>query len=328
LDNGSASLCGDGEPRQVTVAFVCPAAGSGGQLVPDSWSGVNLPGSCEYTYNFETCAACAGGCADPPPPPPTGQSCSASCAGTTSDGTHFDLSALMGADYQTSGSDRGADTFYLNVCGTAKQECPDDAGDPVVTEGMAVHTVEAGGCYVLGQYTGDNCRWTANPGGEEGVALVLDNGSSNLCGDGSPREVTVDFLCPAAGSKGQLVPNSWSGVNLPGTCEYTYTFETCAACAGGCADPPPPPPTPCCEPKYFKYATLCHPITDKVACTDENEGFGDTCTWTCAEKGECDANKPQFQSFCSTHTTESECASVSQTCTWNDRKQIKTSLRK
>ena len=81
-------------------------------------------------------------------------------------------------------------------------------------------------------------------------------------------------------------------------------------------------------PKYFKYATLCHPITDKVACTDENEGFGDTCTWTCAEKGECDANKPQFQSFCSTHTTESECASVSQTCTWNDGKQIKTSLRK
>ena len=33
-------------------------------------------------------------------------SCAASCKGTTSDGTQFDLSALMGQDYQTVGSDQ------------------------------------------------------------------------------------------------------------------------------------------------------------------------------------------------------------------------------
>ena len=172
-------------------------------------------------------------------------SCSASCKGTTSDGTQFDLSALMGQDYQTVGSDQNADTYFLNVCGTSATQCPDDAGDPPVTQGTAVQTVQSGGCYVLGQYTGDNCLWTANPGGQQGIQLVLDNGSNNLCGDGSPRQVTIAFVCPDAGSSGPLVPDSWTAVNLPGSCEYTYTFETCAACSGGCGGGPGPgPPGP------------------------------------------------------------------------------------
>ena len=81
---------------------------------------------------------------------PTTASCTASCKGTTSDGTNFDLSALMGQDYQTTGSDQNADTYFLNVCGTSATQCPDDAGDPPVTQGTAVQTVAAGGCYVLG----------------------------------------------------------------------------------------------------------------------------------------------------------------------------------
>ena len=67
---------------------------------------------------------------------------------------------------------------------------------------------------------------------------MLDNGSNNLCGDGSPRQVTIAFICPDAGRSGPLVPKSWTAVNLPGSCEYTYTFETCAACSGGCGPKP------------------------------------------------------------------------------------------
>ena len=76
--------------------------------------------------------------------------CTSTCAGTTADGTAFDLRALMGKDYQTVGSDQNADTYFLNVCGTSNTQCPDDAGDPPVTQGSAVQTVSAGGCYVLG----------------------------------------------------------------------------------------------------------------------------------------------------------------------------------
>lgn len=101
------------------------------------------------------------------------------------------------------------------------------------------------------QYSGDNCDWTANPGNQEGFQLVLDNGSNNLCNKGSPRQVTQRFLCPDAGSSGPLVPDSWTAVNLPNSCEYIITFETCAACAGGCEPPPPPPP-----PKYLRVATV------------------------------------------------------------------------
>jgi hypothetical protein len=43
-----------------------------------------------------------------------------------------------------------ADTYFLNVCGTSATQCPDDAGDPPVTQGTAVQTVQSGGCYVLG----------------------------------------------------------------------------------------------------------------------------------------------------------------------------------
>ena len=77
-------------------------------------------------------------------------SCSATCKGVTSDHKAYDLSALMGKDYQTVGSDQNADTYFLNVCGTSATQCPDDAGDPSVTQGMAVQTVQSGGCYVLG----------------------------------------------------------------------------------------------------------------------------------------------------------------------------------
>ena len=94
------------------------------------------------------------------------------------------------------------------------------------------------------QYTGDKCLWTANPGGQNGIQLVLDNGSNSLCGDGSPRSVTIAFVCPDAGNSGPLVPDSWTGVHLLGTCEYTYTFETCAACNGGCGGGPGPGPGP------------------------------------------------------------------------------------
>ena len=150
----------------------------------------------------------------------------------------------MGQDFKV--QDDSGDTFYLNVCGGVGTICPEDAGDPPVTEGMAVQTIpgDGGGCYVLAQYSGGDCLWTSNPGGHEGIQLVLDNGSDNLCADGSPRDLTVDFLCPAEGSTGPLIPETWTAVNLPGSCMFTYTFETCAACEGGCTAPPYPPPTP------------------------------------------------------------------------------------
>ena len=201
--------------------------------------------------------------------------CSASCKGVTSDGIPFDLSALAGQEFQTVGSDQNADTYFLNVCGTSKIQCPDDAGDPPVTHGMAVQTVQAGGCYVMGQYTGKSCLWTqgaanpANPSGQRGVQLVLDNGSNNLCGDASPRQITVAFVCPAAGSNASLVPASWQGMNLPGSCEYTYTFETCAACSGGCTLPS------CRLPTNFPANS------NKGNCTTGSLGDMTSCTIAC-----------------------------------------------
>jgi hypothetical protein len=57
----------------------------------------------------------------------------------------------MGQDYQT--SDQNGQNF-LNVCGTSATQCPHDAGDPSVTQGTAVSTLDVGGCYVLGvRYT-------------------------------------------------------------------------------------------------------------------------------------------------------------------------------
>ena len=144
--------------------------------------------------------------------------CDATCAGTTKDGVAFNLSALMGVDYNT--TDASGLTYYLNVCGTAAQTCPNDAGDPPVTEGCAVQTQD-NGCYVLGAYKGDNCLWTGNPQGQQGVQLVLDDGSNNLCGDGSPRQLTIDFLCPDEGNSGPLVPDSWDVQNPPQSCSYT-----------------------------------------------------------------------------------------------------------
>ena len=58
----------------------------------------------------------------------------------------------MGADFKVQNQDD--DTFYLNVCGGVRTICPEDTGDPPVTEGMAVQTTEGNGCYVLGQYSG------------------------------------------------------------------------------------------------------------------------------------------------------------------------------
>ena len=167
------------------------------------------------------------------------------------------------------------------------------------------------------QYTGDNCLWTSNPGGQEGIQLVLDNGSNDLCNDGSPRQLTQQFVCPAAGSSGHLIPDSWTAVNLPGSCEFTYTFETCAACANGCGPPPPPPPPKCCQaqPAFPGYKDLCMNVTDKPTCVGLASGYGKTCEWTC---GECDAIKGdgQYQKFCLGHKNSTSCHSVNSTCHW------------
>ena len=106
---------------------------------------------------------------------------------------------------------------------------------------------------------------------------MLDNGSNNLCGDGSPRQVTQAFVCPSAGSSGPLTPNSWTAVNLPGSCEYTYTFETCAACASGCGGGPgpgPPGPNPPAPNPNAGGTTPTPTATDKAvhfytSCMDE-----------------------------------------------------------
>ena len=83
----------------------------------------------------------------------------------------------MGQDFETQGSD--GNTYILNVCGTSDQQCPNDAGIPPVTSGTAVQLTSdlPNGCYVLGDYENDNCVWTANPGGEEGIELVVEGGS-------------------------------------------------------------------------------------------------------------------------------------------------------
>ena len=107
--------------------------------------------------------------------------CSPSCSGTLPDGTTFNLSALMGTDFQTRGADSASDTYFLNVCGTSQTVCANDQGSPPVTQGSAVTTVDGGGCYVLGVYTGNNCLWGQNPNGKEGIELVLDDGSNALC---------------------------------------------------------------------------------------------------------------------------------------------------
>jgi hypothetical protein len=159
--------------------------------------------------------------------------CPASCSGTTADGTAFDLSSLMSAtDYTT--TDSNGDVYTLNVCGTSQTSCPDDSGDPPVTQGSGVQTTGGNGCYVLGNYEGDNCQWNSNPGGKEGVQLILDDGSNFLCANGSPRQLTVDFICDASGPK---VDPSWTATNAPQSCDYTYTFKTPAACSGSGASP-------------------------------------------------------------------------------------------
>ncbi len=175
--------------------------------------------------------------------------CDTACTGTTVDGTPFDLSALKGTDFVTQGHDTEGEEYYLNVCGVSATQCPDDAGDPPVTTGSAVQTTPSG-CFVLGAFQGNNCLWTADPEGVEGLELVLNDGSNDLCADGTPRQVTMDFVCPpTAGPAGPLVPEIWTAVNQPGSCQYTYMFETCAACRGGCMSPPPEPtPSPSAGP--------------------------------------------------------------------------------
>jgi hypothetical protein len=59
----------------------------------------------------------------------------------------FVLSFLRGCTYSIFPP---CSTYFLNVCGTSATQCPDDAGDPPVTQGTAVQTVQSGGCYVLG----------------------------------------------------------------------------------------------------------------------------------------------------------------------------------
>ena len=182
-----------------------------------------------------------------------------------------------------------------------------------MTQGSGVQTTGGNGCYVLGNYEGNNCQWNGNPEGNVGVELILDDGTNALCADGSPRQLTIDFLCPDEGATGPLVPQSWTATNLPQSCDVTYTFKTCAACAGGCA-PPTPPPKPCCQakPGLEHYEQLCREQEFRGYC---DGAFNKTCSWTC---GDCDAlpQFPQYETFCAEHHNSTMCAEVNQTCTW------------
>jgi hypothetical protein len=148
---------------------------------------------------------------------------------------------MRDTDFTT--TDANGDVYLLNVCGTSQTSCPDDAGDPPVTQGSGVQTTGGNGCYVLGNYVGNNCQWNGNPEGNEGIELILDDGTNVLCDDGTPRQLTIDFLCPDEGASGPLKPQTWTVTNKPQSCNYKYTFKTCAACAGGCSGNSPNTPS-------------------------------------------------------------------------------------
>jgi hypothetical protein len=117
LENGSPSDCG-GIDRDMAIKFNCPDDTS--QLTPPSWTATNPEGTCDYEFEFDTCAVCPGGC--------TGGGGSSPTPGGAADGSGFGVLFLvfslgvvlplylgMGAvyNYKVKGS-RGADVLRIN----------------------------------------------------------------------------------------------------------------------------------------------------------------------------------------------------------------------
>lgn len=59
LENGSPTDC-SGVDRDMAIKFNCPDDRS--QLTPTSWTATNPEGTCDYEFEFDTCAVCPGGC--------------------------------------------------------------------------------------------------------------------------------------------------------------------------------------------------------------------------------------------------------------------------
>ena len=66
LHNGSPVDCG-GTDRGLAIKFNCPDDTS--QLFPQSWTARNPEGTCDYAFQFDTCAVCPGGCTGASPTP-------------------------------------------------------------------------------------------------------------------------------------------------------------------------------------------------------------------------------------------------------------------
>ena len=147
-------------------------------------------------------------------------------------GKTFDLSALQGTTL--SHTDEGSGSKYtLTLCGTTATQCPNDISH--VTQGMAVQTQSGDQCFVLAVYGDEqSCDWTENTQTSSGstapLTLAMSDGTPTYCG--SPRTLTVNFMCPA--DQSTLVPTDFTASNPEGTCDYIYTVSTCAVCMGGC----------------------------------------------------------------------------------------------
>lgn len=159
-------------------------------------------------------------------------SCPSDCIVQGTSGDVFDLSALKGKTFTTTGD--GGHTYTFTMCGQSPTVCPED---PDVMTGMAVQTLGTSQCFVLGVYDSDQtCTWQeTEPGSASILALILENGSPTDCG-GLDRSLAIKFNCPD--DKSQLVPDSWTATNAEGTCDYEYEFDTCAVCPGGCTVTP------------------------------------------------------------------------------------------
>ena len=118
LENGSPADC-SGVDRDMAIKFNCPADTS--QLAPASWTATNPEGTCDYEFQFDTCAVCPGGCTG-------GGGGSSPAPGGAGDGGGFGVWFLvislgvvlplyvgMGAvyNYQVKGS-RGADVLRIH----------------------------------------------------------------------------------------------------------------------------------------------------------------------------------------------------------------------
>jgi tRNA A-37 threonylcarbamoyl transferase component Bud32 len=177
------------------------------------------------------------------------QPCDPSCKGTTSDGESFDLSALMGQDFTSD------DTNYnLRVCDTLATQCSDST-KPLMS---VTTTVTEDDCIGLGVYAQTtSCSWTVNTNqeGNRVVQLFMDNGNIYI---NDHTRVTVLFTCPSESTNyGNLIPDSWDAEYNYGTNTGTYSFDTCAACDGGCKT--------CdegaCCPQYNDGTNCCDPYS-------------------------------------------------------------------